>query len=176
MHNYNIVENTCRDRQCSGGTLWVHVDLLQLIARDPDGGGVCHHENGRYSSTIREVYMSKGFPAAVTGMLKKMCSTSHGKPDTASHVLLATCTKGMHRGDVYGRTIVEALNEITLGGERVFNAMLFPMSETFGVQAFLLEVWAGVGVWVCRCLCLHARGVTPPNERTHGFTLRELLA
>ena len=123
---------------------WNHCAVEKLL-RNPHTGGVGHLENGAHPTTQVQVFQQRRF-AEVVEALTSSCVARVVDGEWLG--LWVTCKRGEHRSDTIGREVMEELNELTWpdGTTRVFNAMLFPMSEAYG-QDGCKSMITQVGNW-----------------------------
>ena len=97
----------------------MRVDLRKtLVNPETKENRVQFRTDGSHSSTIIKVFSQTVFRSVIEKDLTKLI-------DHAPSVVVAGCTTGYHRADVYGRTLTDSANGLTCGGNKMFAANHF---------------------------------------------------
>ena len=120
-----------------------YIDLCQQLGNPLDSNErVFKGCDGTNESTIVAVYSQPNFPGVVNRYADEFIA------DRAQvQLAVVNCNTSFHRADTFGRTMMNVLNAVTIGGEKVFNCMFFP---TCGVNAFrdVEKITANAMQWI----------------------------
>ena len=78
--------------------------------------------DGTHSSSIVKVYSNDGFADVVEDGLQQMMQQ-------APSIVVVSSASGFHRADVFGRTVTDCANSITVDGQQMFTVNHFPLCD-----------------------------------------------